>query len=125
MEKFYLTLDNEFIKYCELNNINDIEKFAITTFKNGFNIIKYGNIPTGVLNEKIVEKEVVREVIIEKPIEIIKEVSTEISNEEIMKLQEENERLRNELETITKSLESLGRKGKYMKDSNLSSLYEE
>jgi hypothetical protein len=125
MEKFYLTLDNEFLKYCELNNIDNIEKFAIDTFRSGFNLVKYGNTPTGTINEKIIEKEVIKEVIVEKPIEIIKEVYVDSENEDIIKLQEENNKLKNELDTITKSLESFGKKGKYMKDSNLSSLYDE
>jgi len=125
MEKFYLTLDNEFLKYCELNNIDNIEKFAIDTFRSGFNLVKYGNTPTGTINEKIIEKEVIKEVIVEKPIEIIKEVYVDSGNEDIIKLQEENNKLKNELDTITKSLESFGKKGKYMKDSNLSSLYDE
>jgi len=125
MEKFYLTLDNEFLKYCELNNIDNIEKFAIDTFRSGFNLVKYGNTPIGTINEKIIEKEVIKEVIVEKPIEIIKEVHVDFGNEEIIKLQEENNKLKNELDTITKSLESFGKKGKYMKDSNLSSLYDE
>jgi len=125
MEKFYLTLDNEFLKYCELNNIDNIEKFAIDTFRGGFNLVKYGNTPTGTINEKIIEKEVIKEVIVEKPIEIIKEVYVDSGNEDIIKLQEENNKLKNELDTITKSLDSFGKKGKYMKDSNLSSLYDE
>lgn len=125
MEKFYLTLDNEFLKYCELNNIDNIEKFAIDTFRSGFNLVKYGNTPTGTINEKIIEKEVIKEVIVEKPIEIIKEVYVDSGNEDIIKLEEENNKLKNELDTITKSLESFGKKGKYMKDSNLSSLYDE
>jgi len=125
MEKFYLTLDNEFLKYCELNNIDNIEKFAIDTFRSGFNLVKYGNTPTGTINEKIIEKEVIKEVIVEKPIEIIKEVYVDYGKEDIIKLQEENNKLKNELDTITKSLESFGKKGKYMKDSNLSSLYDE
>lgn len=125
MEKFYLTLDNEFLKYCELNNIDNIEKFAIDTFRSGFNLVKYGNTPIGTINEKIIEKEVIKEVIVEKPIEIIKEVYADFGNEEIIKLQEENNKLKNELDTITKSFKSFGKKGKYMKDSNLSSLYDE
>ena len=63
MEKFYLTLDNEFLKYCELNNIDNIEKFAIDTFRSGFNLVKYGNTPTGTINEKIIEKETVKEIV--------------------------------------------------------------
>jgi hypothetical protein len=50
MEKKYsLTLDNEFIQYCKLNNIEDIEGKAKEVFKQGFTILKYGvtpNIPT-------------------------------------------------------------------------------
>jgi hypothetical protein len=41
-----LTLDKDFIQYCELNNIEDIEKLAKETFKRGFDLLKYGNIPT-------------------------------------------------------------------------------
>lgn len=44
-KKYYLILDNDFIKYCELNNIEDIEKKAKEVFKQGFDILKYGNKP--------------------------------------------------------------------------------
>lgn len=40
-----LTLDNEFIQYCKLNNIENIEEFAKEVFNQGFTIIKYGAIP--------------------------------------------------------------------------------
>lgn len=49
VKKYYLTLDNEFIQYCKLNNIEDIETKAKEVFKQGFTILKYGsepNIPT-------------------------------------------------------------------------------
>jgi uncharacterized protein (UPF0335 family) len=50
----------------------------------------------------------------------------EVTNsDEINRLTEENKKLKEELEKITSSLEGLGRKGKLMKDSNLSSLYDE
>ena len=65
---------------------------------------------------------VVREVIKEVPIEKIIEVK---NDEELNTLKVENEKLKSELESLTKSLEGLGRKGKFMKDSNLSSLYGE
>jgi len=43
MEKSYsLILDKEFIDYCKLNNIEDVEKFAKEVFIKGFNITKYG-----------------------------------------------------------------------------------
>ena len=44
-KKHYLILDDEFIQYCKLNNIDDIEKRAKDVFTQGFNIIKYGNTP--------------------------------------------------------------------------------
>jgi hypothetical protein len=40
-----LILDEEFLKYCEINNIEDIEKLAKETFKKGFDLLKYGEIP--------------------------------------------------------------------------------
>ena len=47
MQKSYLTLDNEFLKYCEINNITDPEKLAKEIFQKGFAIVKYGEIPNG------------------------------------------------------------------------------
>ena len=44
-----LNLDDEFLQYCELNKIDDIEKLAKETFKMGFDLLKYGNTPIGVL----------------------------------------------------------------------------
>lgn len=44
-KKFYLTLDKDFVEYCKINNINDIEKRAKEVFNVGFNITKYGNNP--------------------------------------------------------------------------------
>lgn len=169
-QKSYLILDNEFIKYCELNDIKNPEQFAQEVFKKGFNIVKYGSVPTGFKGgEKIIEKEIIKEIIkeipvekiIEKPIEVIKEIIKEIpvevikevpieikgdtqiviqevikevpvekivevTNEtEITALRSENDKLKIELDNLKTSLESLGRKGKFMKDSNLSSLYDE
>ena len=172
-QKNYLILDNEFLKYCELNKIHDVQKFAQDIFQKGFTIIKYGETPMGFSSEKIVEKEVIKEIIKEVPVEkvvekivevikempveriveVIKEVPVEIkgdtqviikeiikevpverivevtkevfNNEEILRLQEENQKLKSELEKITTSLESFGKKGKLMRDSNLSSLYDE
>lgn len=90
--------------------------------------------------EKIVEKEIIVEVIKEVPVEVkgdervvtkevIKEIQVEVikevvNNEEIEKLKEENEKLKTELDTIRKSLEVFS-KGRYMKNSDLSSLYDE
>jgi len=174
--KYSLTLDNEFIKYCEINNIENPETFAQQVFQRGFTIIKYGETPKGFQsNERIVEKEVIKEVpvevIVEKiitkeipvevikevikeiPVEVIKEVPIEIkgdtqivvkeiikevpvekivevtkevtNNDEVLRLTEENTKLQEELNKLTASLENFGKKAKFMKDSNLSSLYDE
>lgn len=174
--KYSLTLDNEFIRYCELNNIENPEVFAQQVFQRGFTIIKYGETPKGFnSNERIVEKEVIKEVVVEKivekevikevpvevikeivkevPVEVIKEVPVEIkgdtqivikevikevpiekivevtkeviNDDEVKRLTEENKKLQEELNNITASLENFGKKAKFMKDSNLSSLYDE
>ena len=158
-KKNYLTLDDEFLQYCKLNNIEDIEKTAKDVFSRGFTILKYGEIPIGnkpkervvekeIIKEVIVEKEIIKEVPVEKIIEVIKEVPIEIkgetqiitkevikkvpvekiveveNKEEIFRLTEENTKLKNELDKITKSLSNLN-KAKYMKNSNLGSLYDE
>ena len=174
--KSTLILDSEFIQYCELNKIVNIDKLAQETFNRGFSLLKYGEVPNGnrvkeivevekevikevtVEVEKIVEvpieviKEVIKEVRIEVPVEVIKEVIVEkkgktktvtkevikevpvekivevikevSNNEEIEKLMKENEKLKFDLEKITKSLSGLG-KGRYLKNSDLGSLYDE
>jgi hypothetical protein len=96
MEKKYtLILDKEFILYCELNEIKDIDKLANDTFARGFSLLKYGETPVGNVRtkEKIVEviKEVPIEIIIEKEVkvpyevqvikEIIKEIPVEVIRE--------------------------------------------
>jgi hypothetical protein len=145
VKKNSLILDNEFIVYCQLNEIDDINKLAKETFNKGFSLLKYGETPTGFLEkEKIVEKEVIkeiiREVLVEKIVEVIKEVPVQIkgdtevitkeiikevfNDEEIERLKKENEKLKKDLETITNSLNKFSN-GKYMKSSNLGSLYDE
>ncbi len=155
-KKHTLTLDKEFILYCELNNLTDIDKVAKETFNRGFSLLKYGETPVNgtIIKEKIVEviKEVPVEVIIEKevkvPYEVIKEVVKEIkvpvkeksktvikevpvevireviNTEEVDNLKKENEKLKKELEDITNSLNKFN-KAKYMKNSDLGSLYGE
>lgn len=44
-KKYTLTLDDEFIQYCKLNNIEHVESLAKETFKRGFTILKYGETP--------------------------------------------------------------------------------
>lgn len=80
-----LTLDNEFIQYCELNKITDIEKQAKDTFNRGFSLLKYGETPFGDRIREIVEvpKEIIKEVIVEKIVERIVEVPVETIKEVI------------------------------------------
>lgn len=72
MEKnSYLILDNEFLQYCKLNNIEDVEKLAKETFQRGFTQLKYGNIsPTYLapLTQEMVN-DVFHKISEEKPIE--------------------------------------------------------
>jgi hypothetical protein len=70
---------------------------------------------------KTVTKEVIKEVPVEKIVEVIKEIT---NNEELEKLMKENEKLKSDLDKITKSLSGLG-KGRYLKNSDLGSLYDE
>ena len=90
-----LILDNEFVQYCQLNNITNIDKQAQETFSRGFSLLKYGETPSGnsIIKEVIVEKEVIvdreirvpyeviKEVPVEKIIEVIKEVPVEVKGE--------------------------------------------
>lgn len=176
-QKTTLILDNEFIQYCELNKIENIDKLAKETFARGFSLLKYGEIPQGnriketvevikevelikevekivevpvevikevikeVEVEKIVEvevikevtverqgktktvvKEVVKEVPVEKVVEVIKEV---VNMDEINRLTKENEKLKEDLNKITESINNMRRGGRFMKNSNLSNLYDE
>ncbi len=173
-KKTTIILDDEFILYCQLNNIINVEKLAIETFKRGFLALKYPETPIGASKQKIIEKEIIKEVpvevikevfvekeiIIEKEVikevpvekivevikevpiqikgdtqiitkEVIKEVKVEvpiikeiIKTEEINKLKEDNKKLKSELEKIQQSLGKFN-KAKYMKNSDLGSLYSE
>jgi hypothetical protein len=172
--KSTLILDSEFIQYCELNNIDNIDKLAKETFARGFSLLKYGETPYGnriketiemikeveVIKEveKIVEvpveviKEVIKEVIVEKIVEVVKEVEVKkegktktvvkevikevpvekivevvkevVNMEEINRLTKENEKLKEDLNKISSSINSMGR-GRFMKNSDLGSLYDE
>lgn len=52
-KKNYLTLDDEFIQYCKLNEIDDVEKYAKEVFNKGFTLIKYGDKP--IIKKKVIE----------------------------------------------------------------------
>jgi hypothetical protein len=175
-KKSSLILDDEFILYCQLNKIENIDKLAKDVFNRGFTQLKYPDTPVSSTKERIVEKEVIKEVQVEKIVEVIKEVPVEkivikevpvekiveiikevpvkvkgdkqivtkeiikevkvevptikevikevINTEEIDKLKKENENLRNELDNINQSLEKFN-KAKYMRNSDLGSLYSE
>lgn len=140
-------LDDEFLEYCRLNNIEDIEKLAKETFNRGFTILKYGETPFGLKpTEKIIEKEVkvevvkevIKEVPVEKIVEVVKEVpvnvkgDTQIITKEIKVVDtEEVDRLKKELENKVEEINKLNdalnkfNKATFMKNSNLNTLYDE
>jgi SpoVK/Ycf46/Vps4 family AAA+-type ATPase len=148
----YLTLSDEFLSYCKLNNIEDIEKLANDTFNRGFTILKYGETPMLGVKQTVKEVEVIKEVPVEKIVEIIKEVPIEkivevikevpvnnettvikeevikevkvVDNTRIKELEDENKKLKEEIENISKNLEKFNRAA-YMKNSDLNSLYGE
>ena len=66
---------------------------------------------------KTITKEVIKEVVVEKPVYVT-------DDKEIKQLREENQKLKEELDKITSSLSNLN-KAKYLKNSNLNSLYDE
>lgn len=113
-KKFSLTVDDEFILYCQLNKIEDIEKLAKETFNRGFSLLKYPDSPIHPTKEKIIEKEV----IVKGETKIITDTT------EIDKLKKENESLQTELKNLKSSLEKFNR-GSYMKNSDLGSIYDE
>lgn len=88
-KKSSLTLDDEFVRYCEINNITDIEGTAKKIFQRGFTIEKYGETPTTAKGKDIeVIKEVIKEIPIEKIVEVIKtvEVIKEVPVEKIVEV---------------------------------------
>ena len=64
-KKNSLILDDEFINYCQLNNIDDIDKLAKETFNRGFTLLKYGDKP------KIIQKKEPKIVETPKPIQTV------------------------------------------------------
>jgi hypothetical protein len=119
--KSTLTLDKEFLDYCELNNISDLNGLAQKTFNRGFTILKYGEtpnsnvvkeiveVPVEVIKEVIIEKikevpvEVIREVRVEVPIEIIKEVIKEVQVEVVKEIQLEG-KTKTKTKTVVKEV---------------------
>ncbi len=106
-----LTLDNEFIEYCKINNINKPEEYAKIVFNRGFTIIKYGETPFTV-PVYVGEKEIIKEVVIKDEVEV-------------NKLKDELVKVNSELESLKSVLGKLPSKGTHLKNSNLNSLYDE
>lgn len=63
---------NNVYDFCKLNNIEDVNKFMVDCFSQGFNIKKYG-----LIGDETSVKEVVVEKMVEVPVEVIKEVEVE------------------------------------------------
>ena len=51
-KKYTLILDDEFVEYCKLNDVDYVEKLAKETFNRGFSLLKYGETPKGNVNSK-------------------------------------------------------------------------
>jgi hypothetical protein len=73
-KKYSLILDDDFVTYCKINNITNIEKKAKETFESGFLFLKYGVKPkttilpqTEINNQPLnIDKEPITEKIIKK-----------------------------------------------------------
>jgi hypothetical protein len=70
---------------------------------------------------QIITKEVIKEVPVEKIVEVVKETE---NTQEIERLTKENKKLQSDLDKIVSSLEKMN-KAKFMKNSDLGSLYDE
>jgi len=107
-KKSLLTLDDEFIRYCEINKIENIDSLAKKIFNRGFTIEKYGETPsTAKGSERIVEKEVIKEVVVEKLVEVIKEIEVikEVPVERIVEvIKEVPIEVKGETQIITKEV---------------------
>lgn len=53
-----LTVDDEFMMYCELNKVENPEKLAKDTFNRGFSLLKYGETPSGIKIKEIVKEKI-------------------------------------------------------------------
>lgn len=97
-----LTLDDEFLEYCKLNNIEDIEKFAREVFNQGFTIIKYGNVPSIDIkietkkvdvspSQIIIDPENVPEIIEKPEVVIPKSIRKQIEQEQIQNMKKKSD----------------------------------
>jgi hypothetical protein len=116
----------ETIKEVEKEIIKEIEVIKEVRVEVPVEVIKEVKVevPVEVIKEvpikgdtKTITKEVIKEVVVEKPVYVT-------DDKEIKQLREENQKLKEELDKITSSLSNLN-KAKYLKNSNLNSLYDE
>lgn len=111
-QKFLKIFDKKTVelisKYCETNDISDIDKFVFKCFKQGFDIERYGLLGE---NEKVEIKEV--EIIKYVDREVIKEVPVEKIVTKIEYISDKN--TENELtESITKMKDEMSKKDKQL-----------
>jgi hypothetical protein len=65
VRKPFLILDKEFIDFCKLNDIADVEAYGREVFTKGFTMVKYGDLPfTTPPKEVVIEKEVIVEKVV-------------------------------------------------------------
>ena len=91
----------EFIDYCQLNEIEDVENFIVKCAKDGLTLDKYGIapfLPKSQIQEVPVEKEIIKEVIVEIPVE------KEVIVEKIITREVDNEQLISELKILKEQL---------------------
>ena len=78
-ESISLILDDEFLQYCEINKVEDIEKLAREVFNKGFTILKYGEIPKGIKASEIIQSETILKPYI--PLQVIDGLSNDEKTE--------------------------------------------
>jgi len=136
----------EFIDYCQLNEIEDVENFIVKCTKDGLTLDKYGIapfLPKSQIQEVPVEKEIIKEVIVEIPVEkeviVEKIITREIDNTELISkleeykntIQEQEDKIeqqKNKIKEQDDILEhfkqvTVNRRAKYMTSSNLNDTY--
>ena len=81
-KKISLILDKEYIEYCRINNIEDVEGLAKKIFQKGFTEMKYGKVP--VINLKT-ETKLVESKVIKTDFPIIPEEMKKESEKDLIK----------------------------------------
>jgi uncharacterized coiled-coil DUF342 family protein len=105
-------------KYCETNNILDVDKFVFKCFRQGFDIERYGFLGESNQTEvkeveviKYVDREVIKEIKVEVPVEKIvyiydKKTENEL-DESITKMKEEMSKKDEQLDELRRNLDIL------------------